>query len=203
MSLWIKLSAKCKCIFFSGPVLLSHPKANPPEGRGCALLLRKQRHSPYLRHHGPTVPGISLSFTLIGLSISISGCASYNFSFSHTGTSRRRFLPLHRLQWRECVWRIDPKANDPHPLFLPFKTIYRRHAGSLELWELWSIRCTFAFNLSSSFVFFWSFSWFLQSSNSMKLILLQFELISAYMQLCIIYNMQTFPSQAHFKYFWP
>uniref|UniRef100_A0A8C1F4H3 Uncharacterized protein n=1 Tax=Cyprinus carpio carpio TaxID=630221 RepID=A0A8C1F4H3_CYPCA len=41
---------------------------------------------------------LSLSLTLIGLSVSKSFCSSYNFTFSHTGTSRRRFLPLHRLQ---------------------------------------------------------------------------------------------------------
>uniref|UniRef100_A0A8K9V2Q8 GABA type A receptor associated protein like 1 n=1 Tax=Oncorhynchus mykiss TaxID=8022 RepID=A0A8K9V2Q8_ONCMY len=44
-------------LYYSGPVLLPHPKTNPPAGRRRLILLCKQRHSTHFRHHGPAIPG--------------------------------------------------------------------------------------------------------------------------------------------------
>lgn len=111
-----------RCFVFrilSGTVLLSHSKTNPPKSRGCALLLRKQRHSPNLCHNGSAIPGISLSLLFIFF---VNVCHVVNLILiSHTGTPWRRLLSLHRLQWWERVWRIEPKGIKPHS-FLPFKT---------------------------------------------------------------------------------
>ena len=41
----------------SRPVLFPHPEENQPQAGGCSLLLRQQRDSPYLCHHGLPVPG--------------------------------------------------------------------------------------------------------------------------------------------------
>uniref|UniRef100_A0AAZ3QC33 GABA(A) receptor-associated protein b n=1 Tax=Oncorhynchus tshawytscha TaxID=74940 RepID=A0AAZ3QC33_ONCTS len=44
-------------LYYSGPVLLPHPKTNPPAGRRRLILLCKQRHSTHFSHHGPAIPG--------------------------------------------------------------------------------------------------------------------------------------------------
>lgn len=54
-------------LYYSGPVLLPHPKTNPPAGRGRLILLCKQRHSTHLRHHGPAIPGMLLVPVGIGM----------------------------------------------------------------------------------------------------------------------------------------